>query len=197
MLKILCVATAALGLVASAQAQTPTVQAGTYKLEPNHTQVFFGVNHLGFSNYYGSFSGASGSLTLDPAKPAASKLDISVPVASVYTPSDKLTGELKSAGWLGADEFPTMTFHSTSVTPTGPTSADIAGDLTLHGVTKPVTLKAKFHGAGPNPITKAYTIGFDVTGAVKRSDFGVSTYVPMISDNVDLIITAAFEKTAG
>jgi polyisoprenoid-binding protein YceI len=195
MLKTIFVATAAIALAASAQAQSPAAQSGTYKLEPNHTQVFFGVNHLGISNYYGSFSGASGSLTLDTAKPAASKLDISVPVASVHTPSEKLNGELSSAGWLDAEAFPTMTFRSTAVTPTGPNTADVTGNLTLHGITKPVTLKAKFHGAAPNPMSKVYTVGFDVTGAIKRSDFGVSTYVPLISDNVDLIITAAFEKT--
>ncbi len=197
MLKLLTAGALGLALATSAQAQTPTVQPGTYKLEPNHTQVFFGVNHLGFSNYYGSFGGASGSLILDPAKPGASKLDVSVPVASIHTPSDQLNGELKSAGWLGADAFPTMTFQSTAVTSTGPNTADVAGNLTLHGVTKPVTLKAKFHGAGVNPLSKAYTVGFDVTGEIKRSDFGVSTYVPMISDKVDLIITAAFEKTGG
>ena len=90
-----------------------------------------------------------------------------------------------------------MTFHSTAVTPTGATTADVAGELTLHGVTKPVTLKVKFNSAGPNPLTKAYTTGFQVSGVVKRSDFGVSMYVPMVGDDVDLTISAAFEKAGG
>jgi polyisoprenoid-binding protein YceI len=78
---------------------------------------------------------------------------------------------------------------------TGPTTADVAGNLTMHGVTTPVVLKAKFNRGAPNPMTKAYTLGFEVSGDLKRSDFGVSKYVPYVGDTVTLIISAAFEKT--
>jgi polyisoprenoid-binding protein YceI len=197
-MKSATLAIAALTLTAAVPALAQTqVQSGTYKVEPAHTQVLFGVSHLGFTTYYGVFSGASGSLTLDSANPAASKLDVSVPTASVWTPSDKLNEELKGPQWLDAAKYPAMTFHSTAVTPTGATTADVAGELTLHGVTKPVTLKVKFNSAGPNPLTKAYTTGFQVSGVVKRSDFGVSMYVPMVGDDVDLTISAAFEKAGG
>ncbi len=197
-MKTLTLAALAATVALPALAQTPAaVQSGTYKIEPAHTQVLFGVLHLGFTTYHGSFSGASGALTLDSANPAASKLDVSVPTDSVWTPSAKLNEELKSPQWLDAAKYPAMTFHSTAVTPTGPTTADVTGDLTLHGVTKPITLKVKFNSAGSNPLTKAYTAGFDVSGVVKRSDFGVSTYVPMVGDNVDLTISAAFEKAGG
>jgi polyisoprenoid-binding protein YceI len=187
------IAALTLAVAAPVLAQTD-VQSGTYKVEPAHTEVLFGVMHLGFTTYHGVFSGASGSLVLDSTNPAASKLDVSVPTASVWTPSDKLTEELKGPQWLDAAKYPAMTFRSTSVTPTGATTADVAGELTLHGVTKPVVLKAKFNKAGPNPLTKAYTTGFEVSGVIKRSDFGVSTYVPMVGDDVDLTISAAFEK---
>ena len=147
MLKRLSLALAAsftLAGAAIAQGAPPPAQSGTYSVEPIHAMVMFGVSHFGFSNYYGQFPGATGTLTLDAANPAASHLDVSVPVAKVWTPSDKLTDELKSPAWLDAGKYPAMTFKSTSITVTGPTTADVAGDLTIHGVTKPVTLKATF-----------------------------------------------------
>ena len=87
-----------------------------------------------------------------------------------------------------------MTFKSTRVEKTGATTAQVTGDLTLHGVTKPVTLQARFFGFGANPFNKKPTVGFEVTGKIKRSDFGVTKYVPMIGDEVDLSISAPFEK---
>jgi polyisoprenoid-binding protein YceI len=87
-----------------------------------------------------------------------------------------------------------MRFHATKITRTGAATATVAGELTLHGVTRPVVLKAKFIGAGVNPLDKSYTTGFAATGVIKRSAFGVTTYVPMISDEVELSINAAFHK---
>ncbi len=190
----LALAGAAAAPEANAQ-DTPLAQSGTYALEPLHAEILFGVGHFGFSTYYGQFPGASGSLTLDAANPAASQLDVSVPVVGVWTASDKLTGELKSADWLDAATYPTMTFHSTKITPTGATTADVAGDLTLHGVTKPVVLKATFTRGAVFPMNQKYMIGFNVTGHIKRSDFGVSKYVQYgLADDVDLIISAPFER---
>ncbi|MEO8114023.1 MAG: YceI family protein [Phenylobacterium sp.] len=170
------------------------VPAGTYQLEPSHTRVLFAVSHMGFSTWYGDFTHATGSLTLDPKAPAASKLEVSVPVDSISTTNAKLDGELKAADWLDAGKYPTMTFTSRKVTVTAPGRADVAGDLTLHGVTRPVTLHARFNAGGPHPMSKVYTVGFEVSGKIKRSDFGVTKYVPLIGDDVDLIISAPFEK---
>lgn len=169
------------------------VQAGTYRVDSDHTQVVFGVSHLGFNPYYGAFSGVTGSLTLDPARPAAAKLDVEIPIASVQTTSDKLTGELKSADWLDPARFPTMRFTSTSITARG-TTAQITGNLSLHGVTRPVVIDAKFVGAGTDPMKKVATVGFTGTTTIKRSEFGVAKYVPIISDEMTIKITAAFHK---
>ena len=169
------------------------IKAGSYKVEPSHTQVVFSVLHMGFTRFSGFFSGASGTLQLDPAKPAADKLDVSVPIQAVLTTSSKLDGELKGAQWFDAAKFPTATFTSKTITPTGDGAASISGDLTLHGVTKPITLNAHFVGAGVNPMSKAETVGFEATGTIKRSDFGVKTYVPLVGDDVDLTIAGAFE----
>jgi len=168
--------------------------AGVYAIEPLHTEVLFKINHMGFTNYYGSFSGASGTLRLDPAHPEASSLEVSIPVDSVDVASPKLEGELKSAAWLDPAKFPVATFRSTKVTPTSPGHALVAGDLTLHGVTRPVTFEASFNAGGPNFMSKAYTVGFEVTGHIQRSQFGVANYVPLIGDDVTLIISAAFER---
>jgi polyisoprenoid-binding protein YceI len=145
------------------------VQAGAYGVEPLHTRVLFSVSHMGFTTWYGEFTNVSGTLNLD------------------------LDGELKSDAWLDAGQFPEMVFKSTKVTETGKDAAKVTGDLTFHGVTKPVTLAVKFNGAGTNPLDKKYTAGFEVSGQIKRSDFGVKTYVPLIGDDVDLIISAGFE----
>jgi polyisoprenoid-binding protein YceI len=196
-LSLALVASFALTGAALAQGAPPPAQSGTYNLEPIHAMVMFGVSHFGFSDYYGQFPGATGSLTLDAANPAASHLDVSVPVANVWTASDKLTGELKGADWLDVAKYPAMTFKSTSITVTGPTTADVAGDLTIHGVTKPVVLKATFKRGAVFPLNKKYMIGFDATGHVKRSDFGITKYVNFgLGDDVDLIISAPFEKAS-
>jgi polyisoprenoid-binding protein YceI len=186
---------------AVALAQAPTditrdpaaVQAGAYDVEPLHTRVLFSVSHLGFTTWYGEFTNVSGTLTLDPKKPAASALEIHIPTATVSTTNAKLDGELKSDAWLDAGQFPEMVFKSTKVTETGKDAAKVTGDLTFHGVTRPVTLAVKFNAAGTNPLDKKYTAGFEVSGQIKRSDFGVKTYVPLIGDDVDLIISAGFE----
>ncbi len=170
------------------------VQPGTYAVDPTHTQVLFSVLHLGFTHYYGNFSGVSGSLSVVPDRPSAMAVSISVPIASVSTTSPKLDGELKSADWLDAARYPTMVFRSQTVTSTGPTTADVAGTLTLHGVAKPVTLHATFVGAGVNILDHKETVGFQLSGTVKRSDFGVTKYVPLVSDDVTLMISAAFER---
>src|SRR5579859_2406277 len=185
---------AASAAFAAAPAPTlSTVKAGTYKVESYHTQVGFSLSHFGFTNYSGLFSGATGSLRLDPAHPGANKLDVSIPVDSILTTVPKLTDELKGDKWFDVAKFPQATFSSTNVALTGSGEATITGNLTLHGVTKPVVLHAHLLGAGVNPIDKMYTVGFQASGTIKRTDFGVSMYAPALGDEVELSIAGAFE----
>ncbi|MFT8687385.1 MAG: YceI family protein [Novacetimonas hansenii] len=186
------------GNTASAQVVTSAAQAqsGTYDVEPGHTQVGFSVLHFGFTNYLGIFSNVSGTLILDPKNPTTSKLSVTIPVDSVQTTSSKLNDELKGTQWFDAAKFPNATFESTSIHVTGRNDALVTGNLTLHGVTKPETLKVHFIGAGINALDKKYTTGFEATGTLKRSDFGVKMYVPYVSDEVQLRINGAFEKQA-
>ena len=198
---------AAVPLIAQSAPQTPgavdvtRVTAGTYNTDPGHTLISWRVSHFGFNDYFGIFGDATGTLVLDPAKPNASMVDITIPIGKVTTASAGLTGHLLRAGKEGgkADFFgPAPTdakFVSTSVVAKG-TTAKITGNLTLNGVTKPVVLDTTFSGAGNNPFNKKATVGFHATAVIKRSEFGISYAVPMISDDVTLDISVAFEKAS-
>ncbi|AOR76076.1 MULTISPECIES: YceI family protein [Sphingomonadaceae] len=177
-----------------ADTNAAAVQAGNYALDSAHTLVRFTVDHFGISEFFGTLPGASGTLSLDPKNLASAKLDVSVPVASVSTTNKTLDEELVGAEWFDAAQYPTMRFVSTKVVKTGASTADVTGNLTLHGVTKPVTLKASFKAANVNPMKKVYTLGFNAVGTIKRTEFGVTKYAPLVSDETQIAITAAFEK---
>jgi polyisoprenoid-binding protein YceI len=180
--------TAPLTPVAAAQA----LPAGRYVLEKSHAKLLWSVDHMGFSDYYGRFDAFDATLTLDPKAPAKSVLTVTIDMASVDSDITALDDTLKGPQWLDAAKFPTATFRSTGVTPAGAGRARVAGLLTLHGVTKPVTLDVRLHGAGMNPLAKAETIGFDATATIRRSEFGVATFLPAIADAVKLTISAEF-----
>jgi polyisoprenoid-binding protein YceI len=207
MRKLLCALPlfAAVPLIAQSAPQTPgaldvtRVTAGTYNTDPAHTLVGWRVSHFGFNDYFGIFGDTTGTLVLDPAKPNASTVDITIPVGKVTTANAGLTGHLLRAGKDGgkADFFgpapADAKFVSTSVVAKG-TTAKITGNLTLNGVTKPVVLDTTFSGAGNNPFNKKATVGFHATTTIKRSEFGVNYGIPVISDAVKLDISVAFEK---
>ena len=178
------------------------VAAGTYKVDPNHSMVGWGVSHFGFNDYFGIFGDVAGEFTLDTANPSASKVDVTIPIASVVVPSAGLKDHLLRAGQNGgpADFFgpspAAAHFVSTSVQPTGGTKANITGNLTINGQTKPVTLAVELAGAGNAPMgARAATVGFHGTATIKRSDWGVAFGIPFgLADEVDLHITVAGEK---
>lgn len=168
------------------------VVAGTYAIDAAHSQVLFTVNHLGFSIYTGEFTNPSGTLTIDPRKPSAATLDVRFPIKDVHTTVAALDAHLQKPEFFDAAKFPVARFVSTRVVASG-MNATIFGDLTLKGVTKPVILKARFIGAGPAPMgPPKVNIGFAATASIKRSDFGIRYGVPLVSDEVDLTINAAF-----
>ncbi|MGF1606419.1 MAG: YceI family protein [Rhodothalassiaceae bacterium] len=183
------------GLTATAQqlTQDPAqVSAATYTIDPAHTRVIFSVNHLGFSTYQGTFPNAEGSLALDPDDLSETALDVTIDVAGVSTADPELDKHLRAEEFFDADTYPTARFVSTKVERTGDNTARITGDLTMKGVTRPVTLDATFNQAGVNPVNERYTVGFDASGVIKRSDFGVSAYVPFVGDEVMISIGSEF-----
>jgi polyisoprenoid-binding protein YceI len=196
--------TAALGFAAAlalsagaAQAQITTspaaVQAGTYKADPAHSKITWSITHFGFSTYIGQFSHLDATLKVDPKAVGASALDVTVDANSLGTLNPALDTHLKSKDFLDAAAFPTAAFKATKVTQTGEKTADITGDLTLHGVTKPVVVHATFNQGGVNPLDKKYSLGFAGSAEIARSDFGITSYVPAISDKVTLTIEAEFK----
>lgn len=167
------------------------IAPGRYVVDPQHSQVTFSVNHLGFSTYRGMFGGLTGSIVIDPRLPAKSKVSIDIPIRSITTTVKELDAHLLTPSFFDAARHPTGHFESTSIRPAGK-KVRIAGRLTLKGVTRPVVLDATFVGAGV--MMGKRTIGFDATTTIKRSAFGISEGIPLIPDEVPLVIAVAFEK---
>ncbi len=185
-------------LVAPAFGQVPwepdQIAPGRYVIDTKETLVRYGTIHMGFTEFWGTFPGATGTLEIDPKNISAASLEVKVPISQVETTNRELNHELFSDEFFDAEKYPNMQFVSTKVERTGPKSAKVTGNLSMHGVTKPVTLEVTLTGAGPNAFSKVPTIGFKATGTVKRSDFGVGKYVPIVSDETTITISAAFEK---
>ncbi|QGN53372.1 YceI family protein [Novosphingobium sp. Gsoil 351] len=177
------------------------VAAGIYKLDSNHTLIGWRVDHLGFSDYFGVFGDSTGSLTLDPKNPATAKVEVTIPVAKVLTASPGLNAHLLRPGKDGGkpDFFgpspADARFVSIKVTPGKDLiSASILGNLTLNGQTHPVTIAARFKGAGTAPFGGKATVGFQGKANILRSQWGIAAGIPLVSDKVELDISAPFEK---
>jgi polyisoprenoid-binding protein YceI len=172
------------------------VPAATYSVYAPHTQVIFGIRHLGLSTFYGNFGKAGGTLAFDPAQPEKSALNVQIDMNSLATPVDELNDTLKNSVFQ-VGKFPTATFVSTQIVKTGTNTGTVTGNLTLAGVTKPVTLHVTFNGGRNLPMPlPGYRIGFDATGTIKRSDFGLTRMIwsGFVSDDVNLIIDCEMEK---
>lgn len=164
--------------------------AETYNFDPTHTNINWNANHFGFSNPSGRFGLKEGSITIDDAAPANSTVNVTIDVNGLVTGIPKFDEHLKSADFLDTAKFPEATFKSTKVEPGADNTAKVTGDLTLHGVTKPVVLDVKLNKQGENPMTKIKSVGFSGKTVIKRSEFGIDKYVPNVSDEVTIAIEA-------
>lgn len=163
--------------------------AETFTLDPEHTYVLWHIKHLGFSTQTGKWY-ATGTLVLDQDNPANSTVKATIQVANVITGIPELDKHLKGKLFFDIVQFPTATFVSDKVEVTGKDTAKIQGILTVRGVSKPVTLDAKLNLASVNPINDKMTAGFSATASLKRSDFGMTTLLPGLGDEVALNIEA-------
>jgi len=166
----------------------------TYKLDPSHTNVLASWNHFGFSNPSANFGQADGTLVYDAANVSKSSVQVTLPLTGLSALADQFYDHLTGDKWFDAAKYPTATFKSTKVEAAGEGKLKVTGDLTIKGITKPVVLDVTLNKAGEHPMKKVPAIGFDATATVKRSDFGVGAYAPMVSDEVALKITT--EATA-
>jgi polyisoprenoid-binding protein YceI len=178
------IAVAALG---SAAAQAEPV---AYTIDKSHTAITFTVDHFGFSTVHGRFNDFDGTLTLDRENPANSKVSFTVKAASVDTQWAKRDEHLRGPDFFNVEKFPDITFKSTKVVldDDDKDEADVTGDLTLLGVTKPVTFEVELRKLAQSPITQKMTAGFEIEGKIKRTDFGMSTYAPMVGDVIPIRI---------
>jgi polyisoprenoid-binding protein YceI len=170
------------------------IVAGTYAIEPSHTQVMFALDHLGFSIFRGFFSNVSGTLKLDPKNLGATRLEVSIPIDSIYTTSKELNDELIGTKFFDVQHWPNATFSSTSVLLGPDGKVLVNGNLTLHGQTHPVQMTVKLHGAGKSLMGEGQSLGFDARTAINRSEYGIGGGVPLVSDQVQITIAAAFEQ---
>lgn len=172
--------------------------AATYTLEPDYTQGVFRWNHLGFSSPAAQFAQGVGSLEFDQADPTKSSVTVTIPLGSLYTGVPALDDDFRSTDFFDTSRFPTATFKSTKVEKLA--AADqlkVTGDLSLHGVTKPIVLDVMIVKVGTNPRSNLPTIGFDAKTTLKRSDFGLGRYVPQVGDEIQMhIISQAVEAKA-
>jgi polyisoprenoid-binding protein YceI len=159
-----------------------------YVFDKNHTQILFFVNHLGFSNSNGKFLKFEGGFTFDEAQPDSGIVDVTIDTNSLNMDDTKWDEHLKSKDFFNTAQYPTMTFKSTNVKIVNKKTATLTGDLTLLGQTKPVTLNVTLNKCGAHPMTSAPTCGFSAKGVLKRSDWGMKAYVPMVSDDIELRI---------
>jgi len=159
--------------------------ADSYTMDPQHTYANFTISHLGFSIMHGRFEKSSGKLTLDRAAKQG-VVDIAIESASVSTGFGKRDDHLKSPDFFNAAEFPSITYKSSAVKFKGDVPASVEGNLTMLGVTKPVTLTIDAFKCGAHPMTKKELCGAAASAQIKRSDFGIKFGLPAIGDDVKL-----------
>lgn len=175
-----------LGLVALCGANS-AVAADSYTLDSSHSFPRFTINHFGFSTHHGQFNKTAGKLVLDRTAKTGS-LEVTVQTASIGTGDPKLEDHLRSPDFFNVEKFPTMVFKAKTIKFNGDVPASAEGELTLLGVTKPLTLAISKVVCAQHPFYKKEDCGAEASGKLKRSDFGMTKYVPAVGDEVTLII---------
>jgi len=173
------------------------VTAQEWNMDKAHSQIMFVVEHMGINQITGNFGTVSAKFTASKDDFSDAAIEFTADINSINTGNEQRNNHLKSDAFFNAAQYGTLTFKSTSFTKTGDKTYRLSGDLTFHGVTKPVTLDAVYNGSIVNPMSKKTTAGFKVTGVIKRTDFGVGTSFPttIVSDEVRLDANTEFIKS--
>lgn len=168
----------------------------SYQLDPTHTDVLFTWNHNGFSFPTGRAAVSKGTLVFDEANPAASRVEVTLPLAELATHVPKLDEIVKSDKLFDVAKYPEAHFRSTAVKALGKNRYQISGELDLHGIKRPVVLDATLNKLGEHPSRKTPLVGFNATATLKRSEFGLTSFLPNIADEVQLRITTEAQGSA-
>ncbi len=161
----------------------------TYKIDPSHTDVIVSWSHFGFSNPIAHFGDVDGSITYDADNVGQSSVNVTIPLVGMESHVAAFNDHLRGSDFFDAEKYPVITFASTGVEAAGSDKLRVSGDLTVHGVTRPVVLDVKINRIGEQPMAKRPAAGFDATTTIKRSDFGMAKYAPNVSDEVQIRIT--------
>jgi polyisoprenoid-binding protein YceI len=186
--------------VAYAQAQAPfskdfTAQpAGEYLLDKSHASVTWRVSHLGLSQYTARFDKMDGKIQYTPATSTASKVEFTIDATSINTGLAPFNKKLQASEYFDAEKNPSITFKSTKIEPIAGGKFKMTGDMTLRGVTKPMTWDVTFNGGVYNRFAQAHAVGFSAKGIVKRTDWGMKELVPMIGDDVEVLVEVEFNN---
>ena len=179
------------GVSSSKYADMP---AGAYASDPAHTSVTARLTHMGFSNYTLRFDKVEAQYRFDPHAPETSQVSVAIDPASIDTGSKSFNAQLAGKDWLDAADFPTVAFASTRIDAGDGVHGVVEGNLTLHGVTRPVTLAVTFNGVGGDLIPLITRAGFSATATLKRSDFGLNRFAGLVGDEVQLVIEVEFTR---
>lgn len=181
--------TAIAGLVLASASVVAFAAPVTYKMDPTHTDVIASWSHFGFSNPIAHFGDVDGSITYDADNVGQSSVNVTIPLSGMESHVAAFNEHLRSDDFFDVEQFPVITFASTGVEAAGSDKLRVAGDLTVHGVTRPVVLDVKINKVGEQPMKKRPAAGFDATTTIKRSDFGMARFAPSVSDEVQIRIT--------
>ncbi len=162
--------------------------SGTYKADPVHSSNAFRIKHANIAEFYGRFNDLSGEYTLSSADPAACKFEFQIKTASIDTRNEQRDNDLRSEKFFDVEKFPTITFKSTKVQKAADDKYDVTGELTLHGVTKPLTTQICVTGAGP-AMRGQIRSGLETKFTIDRRDFGITTYPGMLGDEVLIAVS--------
>ena len=162
--------------------------AASYKIDGEHAHVVFRISHLGYSYTYGRFNKIGGAFKFSPGDASQNHVKLEIVTESVDTQVAKRDGHLRSPDFFSAKEFPKITFESTSWKAAGDKAFDVAGKLSLHGVTKEITIRVDFVGEGKDPWGN-YRTGFESVFTIKRSEYGMKKMLPAIGDEIRLMIS--------
>jgi polyisoprenoid-binding protein YceI len=190
----IALAVTALALAPSANADFSQVPDGPYDVDDTHGYILFSYTHLGLSRPTVGFNDFDAVLTLDADDPTKSTIEVTIDASSVDSRVPVFNEHLNSADWLDTATHPEITFTSTTIEPAGDDRYTVLGDLTVKGITRPVTLDATINAATMHPMRNVPVVGVSATGTVLRSDYGLEQYAPAVTDELELRIEVEMLK---
>ena len=166
---------------------------GNWQLDPYHTQVEFSAKHLGMMTVRGHFTEVSATADIDPEHPETSSVEVTIQTVSIRTHNETRDNDLRSSNFLEVEKYPTITFRSTSVEPAGPDQYTLTGDLTIKGITRPVSLRVLKYGEFNDPTMMGHRIAYSAEGQLNRKEFGLNFNMMLdgkfvVSDEIQIMI---------